>query len=69
MPPTEEDIAKLINIKNNNNTLYSIRSVGNDRYRVNVYQKYYVEGCVVPISKIIASKFICNQNGLRDITI
>lgn len=69
MQPTNEQIEKLLNIKISRNIIYSTKSVGNDRYRVNVYEKYYTEGSIVPRTRMLTSRYLCNQNGLRDITL
>lgn len=66
---SKEDVKRVLGIKNNSKITISIKHVGEDRYRVNVYEKYYVDGSVIPRSRIKSSHFLCNRDELKDITL
>lgn len=69
MTPSDSDIENLIKIKKNNNITFITKSVGDEKYRLNVYEKYTVDGSIVPRSRLITSRYLCNKSGLRDMTL
>lgn len=66
---TLNEIKHFLNIKDEDdeNLKISYRDVGNNKYRVNIYQSYYSESSI-KLAKIIKSYYLCNENGLKDIT-
>lgn len=63
-----DDIKDFLNIDDDDeNIKISYKNVGNNKYRVNIYKSYYAENSI-RLSKIIKSYYLCNENGLKDIT-
>lgn len=69
MQPTEQEVINLLKIQKNDNITCIIKSVGDDKFRVNVYQKYYVDGSIIPRQKMITSRYIRGGNTLTDCTL
>lgn len=52
------------------NCTAQINPVGNDCYRINIYEKIIVEGSVVPHTSMIHSNYVCmTKDGYKDCTL
>ena len=65
---TEHDVRIFLKVQEQDTI--QIKTVGVDRYRVNIFSSYLIPESVIPRTKLRSSHYLCNRDGqLKDLTI
>lgn len=65
---TENDVRIFLKVQEQDTI--QIKTVGHDRYRVNIFNSYFIPESVIPRTQLKSSHYLCNRDGqLKDLTI